>query len=187
MQNKLTNILPGERLQTLKRGYFLRLATIAITITALLVATYGILRTPSYIYLQSRSAVLQQTLTELSTQLSTQDIKNTNTQLKQLESNTTFLTKLATEPSASFALESVLGIARKGVTLSSMTYTAISKTHSNKITLSGVAQTRNSLQHYQELFKDAPFITSVNLPVNVYSKDANIKFTMTLTGKAQTP
>lgn len=187
MLNKLTNILPLERIQAFKYGYFMRLATIAIVIGALLVASYGVLRVPSFIYLQSQYKALQQTFTQLSIQLSTQDIQNTNAQLRQLGSNAAFLTKLSSEPYASSALKNVLGIARKGVTLFSVTYTAAGATHTDKIALSGVAQNRTALHRYQQLFKDASFITSVDLPVDVYAKNANIKFTIILTEKSSTP
>ncbi len=62
-----------------------------------------------------------------------------------------------------------------------MTYTAAVTAHTNTITISGIAQTRTSLRNYQQAFERASFIKKVGLPVNMYAKDANIKFTMTLT------
>lgn len=148
---------------------------------AILIAVHGLLSIPSYIYLQTERVEQQQILTKLTAQLSAQNVQSTNAHLKTLNNDTTLLTKLAEKPSASKALQKILKIPRKGITLSSMTYTAATTAHANAITISGVAQTRTSLQKYQQAFGQASFIKKVDLPVNVYAKDTNIKFTMTLT------
>ncbi len=181
MSNKLTNLLSPQRLRELQQAYFVRLATIAMVILSILITTYGLLRVPTYIYLKTELLARQQTLVSLSNQLSEQNASYTSARLASLNNKALFVSKLADAPSAITASQRMLSISRKGITLTSMTYASAVSKNTNTVTLTGIALTRVALQHYQQALERASFVTKASLPVNVYAKNTNIKFTMTVT------
>ena len=179
---KYTNLLPYERVRAARRSYFVRLAGLTLWIAALLLAIHALLNVPTYFYLRSQEVNRQAALTDLSQKISTQQDQTINKELKALNSKAVFLAALSKKPLASEAVRLILGVRRQGVTLTSISYAATTAEKSSAMIVTGTAQTREALRAYQLALQGAPFVSAVNLPVNTYTKDTNISFTMTLAG-----
>lgn len=168
-------------MRSARRAYFVHLTTVVIFITAVSFVGAGILSTPTYVFLQRKSAELQQTSSVLSIELSTRARNSVKKQIRTLNKDTVFLSTLGTQSMASRATASVLDVPHKGVTLTDINYTAPKKDASATMMLSGKAANRTVLHDYQKALTTPVFIKNVNLPVSAYAKDTNIPFTITIT------
>jgi len=187
MENKYINLLPASRLRTIRRDYFMRVISIAVLFTALLIIVFGILQVPTYTYLKHETVIQNQKLDSLKAQLATQNVQDTKKRLHDLNTNTIFLTGLSNVPMTSSAIRAALSVNHTGVKILRLTYTAtVSKIKgSEKMTLFGTASTRSALQKYKRALQAKSFINRVDLPVDSYAKDTDISFTMTLIGTFQ--
>ncbi|HEC94043.1 MAG TPA: hypothetical protein ENI56_01560 [Candidatus Kaiserbacteria bacterium] len=181
MYNKLINLLPLYAVKRVHKEYLVRLSTVVVVAFSVLVLVQMALLFPSYTMLQARYHQLK-TTSEYLAQITAQNIQSIKTRINALNAQATFLGTLSTTPSATVAIKQVLNIARNGVILKEITYTAPQKGKQAQIIISGIANDRRTLQAYQESLQLAPYISSADLPVSVYAKDTNIKFTITLTG-----
>jgi Tfp pilus assembly protein PilN len=182
MQTELTNLLPPERLVTLKREYFLRLATTAIAALAAVVIGSGALLIPSYLYLGQEIQARQNRLAELDTQLAATGGKETNARLAALTDNVSYLARLASSSSATAALRGVLAAPRPGITLTAVIFDPAKQKADGKMTLKGTAATRQTLRAYVDVLSALPFVSNADLPISAYAKETSIPFVITLTG-----
>lgn len=180
MPSELTNLLPLERQKRLLHEYRLRLSTVAALVFSLLVCVAGILLIPTYLYLTATEHLKETQLARLTTKLSSANEAALSSRLIVLSDNAESLASLARSPIASAILRDALAVARPGILLSGLTYTAAKGKTFGALSLSGVAGTRDALRSYQIALEKAPFARSAELPVSVYAKDANIPFTITL-------
>lgn len=163
--------------------YVLRLGVIIISALIFLLAVRILLSVPAYLYLHGNEANERVILSGLSQKLATQQDQVAIRKLTALNSRAELLTVLAHTPLASVATRLLLGVSRTEVTLKNIAYTAprISGDMAT-MSISGIAHTREALRTYQLALRAAPFIASVDLPVDAYAKDTDIPFTITLTG-----
>jgi len=182
MSIKYTNLLPYSRTQMVRHAYFLRLAGLSIWIVALLLAAHTLLGISTYFYLHTQEINQQATLTELSKKLSTHQEQAINKELGALNNRAIFLGTLSKKPLASGAFRLVLGIPHQDIALTSISYTAPAVDKDAAMIIAGTAQTREALHTYQRALRDAAFISAVNLPLDAYTKDTNIGFTIILSG-----
>ncbi len=181
MYRKPINLLPLFEVKRVRKNYLVRLGTVAAVALSILVLVQTALLFPSYNMLQTRHKQLQKT-SEYLAQITTRNIKSIKTRINALNKMAHFFGTLASVPSATVAIKQMLTVSRKGIILKEITYTAPKQKQQAQIIISGVADDRRTLQLYQESLQVAPYISSADLPVGVYAKDANIKFTITLTG-----
>ncbi len=182
MKTKFINLLPAIRARMIRKTYFIRLATIIFFALATTVFLYGILSIPTYIYLNSEVEGQQQVLSTLKVQLSKQHIEEVEKRITKLNNNSKFLETINGHITASGVVRRVLTVPRVGVTLSQITYFVSKTTKKITVMISGNAGTRNELQQYQRDLQNTSFISSADLPVDVYAKEKDIAFTMKLTG-----
>lgn len=179
---QLTNLLPLERIQGLRREYYVRLATVALSTLAAVVIGSGALLVPSYLYLHQEIQSRETQAKDLDARLANTEAKEASKRLITLSSNATYLARLASTTSATAALRGVLAVPRSGITLSALSYTPPIKGNDGKMLLSGVASTRETLRAYNQSLATLPYVTNAELPISAYAKESNIPFSITLTG-----
>lgn len=181
MRHELTNLLPPDRIRALKRDYFLRLGTTTLFVLAA-VALMGVaLLAPVYLSLQQESATQQARLQELDTQLAASGGKETGVRLSALATSVTYLARLATTTTATNAVRGVLETPRSGIMVTGITFVP-GGAGGSKMTLLGMARTREELRAYANALSALPFITNVDLPISSYAKEKDIPFNIALTG-----
>lgn len=165
----------------MRTDYFVRLGTVIIIALSILVLIQIALLFPSYAMLQAKHQQLQKTSQYLA-QITTRNVESIKIRINALNKRVHFFETLATTPSATMAIKQLLAISHNGITLGEITYTAPNKKQQAQIIISGIANDRRTLQLYQESLQGASYISSAKLPVGVYAKNTNIKFTITLNG-----
>jgi len=179
---ELTNLLPRSSIRAFKRGYFLRVGTLACVLLTGLVVLHGLLLVPSYIYAHGEAKREATELATLNASLHTAEEAQVRARLTVLSGNITYLNQLATTSAASAALRAVLSVPRAGITLSGFTFTPSAGKVLGTMSISGTATTRDTLRAYALALGALPFVTNADLPISAYAQDSNIPFTITLTG-----
>jgi Tfp pilus assembly protein PilN len=179
MFSELTNLLPGSRVRAFRRGYFLRVATLALLLIAGVIIVHGLLLLPTYLFAHTEVSRESEHLAGLNATLQTSEEKQVQTRLGMLASGVTYLDRLATTTTASAAITAILQVPHAGISLNGLTPPGAT---AGIMSLSGVASSRDTLQQFSNALSRLPFITNADLPISAYAKDTNIPFTITLTG-----
>lgn len=183
MRTELTNLLPRERRDALRRQYFLRLGVVSACFVAALAVGAAVLLIPTYVFLIQSTSAKETRLANIQATLAASDEATTTARLAVLSANIAALTALQSAPSASLVIRSALAVPHPGVALSSFAYTPSVTAKKNKGTLliGGTAVTRGDLRAYQLALQSSSFFLGADLPVSAYAKDTNSPFTITLT------
>jgi len=181
MDNERTDLLPPERQQALSREYFLRIAVVASLLISVLTAIAALLLLPTYLFLAQNAETKNTHLASIEAILSTADERALSAHLAALSSDASALLALGENASVSAIMQSALTISRPGVTLSGFVYAPAAGKLPGKLTITGVALTRDALRTYQLALQGAPFAIAADLPVSAYAKDADIGFTIIVT------
>lgn len=181
MRNRYTDLLPTDRKRTIRREYFVRVGVVSVMLATVLVAVYGVLLIPTFLYLSSTAATKTARLADLKASLSSADEAQLSARLSALSKDASTLLALSKPPSVTAQVSAMLAIPRPGITLSNFAYTAAAEPAAATLVVSGMANTRDSLRQYQLALQAAPFAASADLPVSAYAKDANIPFAITVT------
>lgn len=181
MRNQLTNLLPLQRVRSLRRQYFMRLFAVALIMAAALAIAHALLLIPTFLYARNVVAQGQAVLDEQGMAQSTeeQEAKARGAQLKQTAAS---LTTLGTLPTASAAVRSIIAVPHPGIALSGFTFTAPQGENAARLGISGSADSRDALRQYVTAVSALPFVTTADLPISAYAQERDIPFTITLTG-----
>lgn len=182
MNAELTNLLPRERVRALRYGYFIRLATVGVLLTAGIVVVNIALLAPSYLFLHEDAKASRGLMTSIDTALASAEGAEVSERLKRLEEDAAYLGRLETLPTASTAMRAVLGVPRTGIRVTGLSYSPPTTGGDGKMLVTGTATTRDALRRYNLALGELPFVTSADLPISAYAADSNIPFTITLTG-----
>lgn len=182
MYRELTNLLPKSRRKANRAAYFFRLSTVGVLMLALLVVISGILLVPTYLYLAQQVTANEARVAHLDEALASSEEQAVNARLEQLAQDASHLAELSSKASASGAIRAVLAVSRPGIALSGFTFTAGKEGEEHRMTVSGLAASRESLRRYDQALAALPFVSSANLPISAYAAESNIPFTITLTG-----
>ena len=184
MYRELTNLLPRSRITALRRDYFLRLGTIAALAAVALIGIHGVLLIPSYVFIEQQTTSYETTLAALEATLATDEEREADVRLSALRDDTAYLTRLESVSTASAAIRALLVLPRAGIHLTNFTFTPPSgeKENEGRMTVAGMADTRDALRRYSLALSALPFVTSADLPISAYAKERDIPFSITLTG-----
>ena len=180
MYPELTTLLPSDRERTIRREYFIRLATIAILGAAALTLAAAALLAPSYAFLLTQEKNKTDRLALLESTLVSADEAALSARLAALSADANQLTKLGEHESVMSRIQAVLSVDHSGVAVTNIAYSPTSG-KAGTIAISGTATTRNALRAYQLALAGAAFSAGADLPVSAYAKDADIPFTITVT------
>ncbi|KND50129.1 MAG: hypothetical protein AB203_04055 [Parcubacteria bacterium C7867-008] len=182
MSTELTNLLTRSHAKAFKRDYLLRVAAFALFMFIVLIVIHGLLLVPSYMYAHTETVRQTKQLAGLDASLQTSEEKEVRARLSSLTDNVTYLNRLATTTAASDVVRRLLEVPRGGIQLSGFTYAPAGAKDSARMTLSGVAASRDTLRAYALALGQLPFVTNADLPISAYAKEVEIPFTITLTG-----
>ncbi len=182
MQPNLTNLLPENRLRALARGYVFRVVVVASVLLTLLGIVHALLLFPSYIYLHQKVRAHTAELADLNARAVATDQGAIEARIGAIEASAKQLTLGAKQPTASGAVRAVLAAPRAGIKITAVTYTPSPAKGIHRMTLAGVASTRDTLRTYVQTLSALPFIKAAELPISAYAKETAIDFTITLSG-----
>lgn len=181
MKPNLTNLLPEERVRALRQLYFLRLAVVGVLLLSVVAIAHGVFLLPSYLYLRDTVEERKAELAQLSTTLAGTQEQEVSARVATLARDATRLAELGTTPKASAAVAAVIGLPREGIRLIGFSF-ADEPGDGAKMTVSGVAASREDLRAYEQALSNAPYVAAADLPISAYAKERDIEFTITLTG-----
>lgn len=183
MHTELTNLVPQQTVKTFRRNYFFRLATVTTFLLCAFVVINALLLLPSYLYAQEEVRTETAQLNKVANSTATAEEQSAQTQLSNLQSEATYLSKLSNVPTSSAVIRAILAVPHDGIKLNGFEYTAPTPAVPNgTLDITGVAATRDALRSYDSALSALPFVTSANLPISDYANDSNISFDVTLTG-----
>lgn len=180
MKPELTNLLPENRLRSLRQVYFFRLATVAVLVLSFVAVVHGVLLLPSYLFVQAQVAERQERLDTLTRTLAGAAEKEVSARVAAIGADSAYLAKRAAAAKASTATQAVLAVPREGVRLTGVSFAP--EDDGAQMLLSGVAASREALRRFEQALSDESYIAGVELPISAYAKESNIDFTITLTG-----
>lgn len=179
MPNSLTNLLPPERRRQLSRDYLFRLGVVAAVLVMLLILAATALLIPSYFFLDSSQRAKEARLAKIQQSLAATNDAAISARLTALSNAAARLSALSDAPSASATIRTIFAVPRPGIMINGITYRAPTQKTPASVLLSGTAATRDALRTYQLALENVPFISSADLPVSAFAKDADIPFTIT--------
>ncbi|HEY4489026.1 MAG TPA: hypothetical protein VJA87_00915 [Candidatus Paceibacterota bacterium] len=182
MSTELTNLLPERRKKRLRRQYFLRLGTVALLLLTVLTVFHGVLLMPTYLYARNEVVRGRTELANLSASAQNTGESGIAPRQELLKTTAENLAHLQSTPTASTAMKAVLQVSRLGISLTGFTFTAPSGSTSARMQVTGIASSRDALRQYAAALGQLPFVTSADLPISAYAQEANIEFTITLSG-----
>ncbi|MGE5540867.1 MAG: hypothetical protein ACM3TU_01105 [Bacillota bacterium] len=182
MSSELTNLLPPERLKAQRQEYFIRLATVSIFMLSFVLIASGVLLAPSYLFLHQEMQGREAHIQELDARLNAIGGEAATKRLAAVATNAMYIARLASTTTSTAAIRTVLDIPRPGITISGFTFTAPIQDGKTTMMITGTAATRESLRSYALTLGQQPFISGVDLPISAYAKEADIPFSITLTG-----
>jgi len=181
MELELTNLLPEERIRSLRRVYFIRLTVVAVLLLVGVTIVHGVLLLPSFMYLRNQVGERTQSLAALTSTLAGSEEKEISTRVAALAEDSAHLARLSSVPKASAAIRAIAALPRSGIRLTGFSF-APKEGAEAQMSVSGVATTREALRTFEQSLADQPFITSADLPISAYAKERDISFTISLTG-----
>ncbi len=183
MSHKLINLLPEDRVNAFRRGYFIRLATVTVCLLAILTIIHGIFLFPSYLALLQKKDVETRSLAEVDARLAGSKEQEIHARLSSLKGDATYLSRLSTVPSTSGTVRNMLAVPHPGISIINITVAfPTAGATSGKVSLSGTATTREALHTFNDTLSALPFVTGVDLPISSYAQESNIAFSLTVSG-----
>lgn len=182
MQRDFINLLPTDRIRAFRLRYFMRLSTVVLFMLACLVAVNGLLLIPSYLFLSEERGLYEGELAAIDARLAASGQEAVGAELAELEAHIDRLSPLLSQTAATEVLSNILGTPRVGIVLRNLSYVPPKGQTAGKLSLSGVAGTRDALRAYVEALSALPFVSSVDLPIGAYAKERDIDFALTVQG-----
>lgn len=182
MSVELTNLLPPERIRSLRQLYFFRLATVGMLVLVGVAGIHAVLLLPSYLFLQEQVKGREAVLASLTATLAGSEEREVSARVAKLTEDAAHLARLAEAPAASTAIAAILKLPRPGIGLRGFTFTRATEGKEPSMSVSGVASSREKLRAFEQSLAAQPYVTSTELPISAYAKESDIDFTITLTG-----
>lgn len=181
MSTELSNLLPPERRASLARAYALRVASVALIGLGMLVLVHGTLLAPSFSYMRDQKAVQEQRLAELSEKRAVSGFTDLSARVAAFSARAASLEELRARPTASESVRAILALPRSGVTLNAFTFTAPQGSDAGRMSVAGIAATRESLRAFDASLNGLSFVAATDLPLSAYAKERDIPFSIALT------
>ena len=178
----LTNLLPEDRRHSLSKEYWLRLLTVVALALSLLLVIHTVLLVPSVVYLSEEVETRSGHLADVRALFGSSEEQTLGARALDAEADAVVLSGLVALPEALPIVEAILGEPRTGVRISGLSITPSLEGGEAKMSVSGIASTRDALRRYHDALSKLPFVSSADLPLSVYAAEADLPFTIALTG-----
>lgn len=183
MSTELTNLLPVERIKAFRKEYYIRLGALGALVATFVIGIHGVLLIPSYTYINQVTELERTRLAELTQNLASASEGEMQARLVRLKSDSERLVALGGAPKAARVIAALLEIPRTGITITGFTFRTANP--EGRVTIAGVASTREALRQYHLALSSLTFAKSADLPLSAYAKEKDIPFVITLTGPLQ--
>lgn len=170
MSHDVTNFLPSDKLRAFRRGYFLRVGTLAVFLLVFLVVTHGVLLIPAYLYAQDLKSQAEAQLSARSLEALGEEHEGITGRIELLETAAKTLIAFLAPTTATERFESILALPTLGITLSSLSV------DQNRMRITGSAVSREALREYHLALSALPFVAQADLPLSSYAKETDIVF-----------
>ncbi len=204
----MTNLLPENYKRSIKREYQVRRAIVTLVLLLVLGVISVISLLPSFMAVLDRRAVAQNDLDQLQAESEEKDIQQHLDQLKRVNQLTQVLEPPRSELRNYVILKDLLAKSVEGVSLTGLTIQKQDLERTSKkekdsaeaeeeqasageepapsrrvrISLSGVADSRETLTSLRQALEEVSFVESVHLPVSELASRQDIEFSMELKG-----
>jgi microsomal dipeptidase-like Zn-dependent dipeptidase len=174
----MINLIPPTAQKEVKREYWIRVATVWMTLMGVALAAAVVLYIPTYVLIQSQLV----SYTEEFEQIHTENQAFTEAKKVLTRSNeiATALGARSTLPSYTAVIDHLENNAGEGIVLLGYDFIADEDTLS-KIEVAGTAATRAALTEFSQILQEDEYFSEVDLPLAQLAQDRNIAFTLTLT------
>ena len=175
----MINLLPESERKAVRREYLFRLSLVALLLSSFCFLAGGAALLPSYVLSQAKKRSLegQAAVAQRSAQLTTS--AGADKELSTLREQLSFLSSNLRMGVPTQMLFRVLEEAGEHIALSRFSF-AESPNDGVTLTLSGTAESRESLVAVSQALKKDPRFAQTNLPVSNLAKSTSVPFTMTI-------
>ncbi|MBU2103427.1 hypothetical protein KKD95_00195, partial [Patescibacteria group bacterium] len=122
MQTELTNLLPPERVRSLRQLYFFRLATVGMLVLSGVAIIHAVLLLPSFLYAKQQVKEKETILSSLTATLGGAEEREVSARVSKLTQDATYLARLKERAAASTAVAAVLDVPHQGVRMTGFTF-----------------------------------------------------------------
>jgi len=136
---------------------------------------------PSYVYLSEEVKTRVAHLEDIAASLSTSEGHRVEERRSALSQDAQALLSVATTPSASGVVRTLLSVPLQGVRIHSLALSLPEKGE-GQVRITGIAPTRESLRQYHGALSKLSSVRTAELPLSVYAAERDLPFFITLTG-----
>lgn len=187
MSRDLTNFLSEEKKRAFRERYLARVLTVGVCMLLVVLLAHIALMFPTYMFVRQEHDVKAKHLAEITHSAEQSQQEEISRRIASLHNNLKRLNTFTAEPHSMPKIKSVLGVAREGIHITSVS-SELPGEGGGTFTMRviGTADTREGLRAYQLALSSLPFVTSADLPLSAFAKESEIPFSITIMGK-ETP
>lgn len=137
------------------------------------------LMVPTYLHFAQNAADSTIALSELTGRLADSKEQEIGSRAASLSERISYLASATRGATASGALRAFVAMPHKGVRITSFAFIEGAQA---RLTITGVAASRETLRAYAGALTILPYVSGVDLPISAYAKESDIPFTITVTG-----
>ena len=180
----MLNLLPTREKKKLRTEYYIRLATVVVSMFALVFILGGAFLVPVYIAARyEKESAVGSLATHTNTTTSEDEERDAGAILtetnKRVQALLVASTATGTRSIPSDLFSKILTFKTPAIKITSFVYSG--SLGQEQVKISGVSQDRESLALFAEGLRKSGVFTAVELPVRSYVKSSNIDFSITLT------
>lgn len=164
-----------------RKEYFFRFAIVALSFSALLFLLLSVFLLPSYFLSRTKKKAVDTRKTSLQKSDVATSARKAGADLDDVKKKLSLLDFSAIPLRQSDLIELILKNKTASISLGNFIYKSGVKEGS--VQISGTAESREALVSYLKKMQQEKIFSNVNFPVSNLTKDKNIDFFMTLTGK----
>lgn len=181
MYRNPTNLLPEDRQKRIARAYAFRFVGMGVVLAMGVLGLAAVLLIPTYFVLDKNMHKKESELTRMQSATSAANEAALSIRLRALDTDVNALMELSKKQTVSEVLQTIVAVARPGITLSGIAYSRAVDGKAPSAVLSGKSNSREALRAYQVVLQKVSGVRSVELPISAFAKETDIAFTITLT------
>ena len=173
------NLLPENLRKEIVKEYRFRLSIIIILFVIIIQLSFLVFLFPSWLTSFYKEKDFSARGDEADRSLLSLDISSTTAYIKSLNSTLSVIDNSLDYPEFVPIINEVLSKKTTGIRLSSINYSADSKT-AGTLNITGMSDKRDTLVSFVDKLKDVSYLKKVDLPISNLAKDKNIDFSINI-------
>lgn len=137
---------------------------------------------PSFLHIEQLQRVYEGDLAGLGEKLAGLEEKTIRARVTTLETRAQELQQTAQGSTASSVVRAVIAVPHPGIHIDHLSFTRKGEGQEATMIVAGVAASREVLRAYSGTLSLLPYVTKADLPISSFAKEADIPFSITLTG-----